>query len=152
MSVSLNDTLQDYGGDFEAMVEALGSSFKSATELFESIASSEKILMSFDATIDFNVTLDMSLDDFMIVSSLNEFRTAFTADIADEFSIPLGSRPWNLGIEPQLTLSLEANNTAVPFDVFQYPNKLSEFIYDGQIEALIIVGVEGVPAEVSLKI
>ena len=154
ISQALASTLDGYSGQFKAMVSAIGSPFDSASELLTGIADSEKIKLSLDAFIDFSVGVDLSLGAFEITSSLDKFKTSLTAVIADVFSIPLGSSPTlSLGISPSLTLSLEANNIAVPFDVFRDNplEKLSKFTYDGQIESFISVGVEGVPAEVTLR-
>lgn len=151
VTAALNATLQDYSGAFNELVDPFQSAFSSASSLFDSITNSEKIKLSLDAVIDFKVMLDMSLDSFEIASSLEKFETSFTATIEDEFTIPLGDRPWNLGIKPSLTLFLEAENTAVPFDVFDEVSKLSQFEYGGDIDALILVAVEDVPVEVSLR-
>ena len=76
---ALNDTLQDLGEDFEGLTSSLGSGFDKATELFDEI--SNKTELSLDATIDFQVSLDLSLDSFIITSSLNELRASFRATI-----------------------------------------------------------------------
>ena len=147
---SLNTILQDSGGTFGDIASSFGSSLGSVSNLFDSITDSDKIDLSLDAILDASASLDLSLSNFDLDIQLNQFEASFSALIADDFSIDIGG--YFLGISPSIELNIEAINTATPF-LFNSSNlsNLTAFDFSGDIDALVAVGVEGVPAEITLR-
>ena len=136
---ALNNTLQSLGGDFLELTSSFGSNFDDAAKLLDQI--SQKVDLSLAATIDFKVAVDLSLSSFDISSSLNELSASFTARIAEDFKIELGELA--LGVTPSIYVYLEAENTAVPFDVFNSLDvvaNLTAFDFGGTFDARVGVG------------
>ena len=147
VAATLSSTLEDLAGDFKGLTEGFSSDFDEASDLMNQIASSDKIKLSLDATIDFSIALDMSLNSFDISSSVDSLKTSFRAKIVDQFDIQLGGL--DLSVFPSLELFLEAENTATPFDVFNAINgELSTYDFGGEFNSTILVSVQDVPAQV----
>ena len=151
---SLNNTLQESGGEFEGIAESFGSALGSVSEIFEKI--SDNVNLSLDALLDVSVGVDLSLENFDFDVQVNELAAAFSAAIDSDFSIEIpgiGDEKYFIGIRPSLELNLEAINTATPFSLVgsNATQNLAQFDFAGDLDAVISVGVDGVPAEISLR-
>ena len=80
----LNGTLPSLGEGFEGLTSSLGSGFDKAVELFD--GTSNKIAPSLDATINFQVSLDILYGSFNITSSLNKLGASFRAKTGKFYS------------------------------------------------------------------
>lgn len=149
ISSSVENALSSFGSEFESITGSFGSGFNSAAELFQRISSSDAINLSLDASIDFEVLMNLSLESVQVSALVHELSASFTAAISNEFSTSFD--PLNLHITPSIVLELEARNAAAsPFDVIANPGQLGNFIFGGSFMGQVSVQVEGVPAEVTL--
>lgn len=123
--------------------------FNSASVLLADIAQSEKIHLSLNANIDVEVRLDLSLEAVQLTSSIKELSTSLIASISDSYAISI--EDLNFHVAPNLQLRLQIENTATPFNVLQKPSLLSELSFGGDFMGLVVVGIEGVPVEISLR-
>ena len=145
VSTSLNSLLADSGDEFQS----IASSFESSAELFASIADSNKITLLLDANLKAGVQLSLSFDAIDFSTSIDQLDMAFVASITDTFDIDVGGS--NIQVAPTIQLRLQAQNTALPFDVVQTPSAVSEFSFSGDFEGIVVIGMDGVPAEISLR-
>jgi hypothetical protein len=148
LSSGLSSALQVFGSDFESITEAFGSTFSSASDMFLSLSQSDRIDLLFDANIDFEVSIDLSLDSVQVSAYINKLSSSLYAAISHEFDLTLS--PFDLHITPNLQVNLHADNTATPFDVLKNASLLNNFSIGGDFLGQISVGVDGVPAEVTL--
>ena len=149
VSTSLNELLSDSGNEFQSIASAFGPIFDSSAELFTSIAESDKITLLLNANLKVDVELSLSLDAIELSTSIKELDMAFMASITDTFDIAIGDS--NVHVTPTVQLRLQAQNTALPFDVVQNPSALSEYSFSGDFEGTVVVGMDGVPAEISMR-
>ena len=149
VSTSLNSLLADSGDEFQSIAEAFGPAFDSSAELFTSIANSNKITLLLDANLKAGVQLSLSFDAIDFSTSIDQLDMAFVASITDTFDIDIGGS--NIQVAPTIQLRLQAQNTALPFDVVQTPSAVSEFSFSGDFEGIVVIGMDGVPAEISLR-
>lgn len=147
ISNSLRTTLQDSSASFQDLTSAFSSTFDKASELLGAVAESDKIKLQLSCAIDLKVALDLSISSFTASSMLNQMEARFRAVIADDFTFEADPLPL-IKISPHIDLSLEAKNNMVPFDVLKEASKLSSFDFDGYFDSFVLVGVDGVPAQV----
>lgn len=151
---SLNNTLQESGEEFKGIASSFGSALGSVSDIFDAI--SKNVDLSLDALLDVSVAVDLSLDNFDFDVQVNELAAAFSATIDSDFSIEIpgtGVEKYFIGIRPSLELNLEAINTATPFSLLgsNATQSLTQFDFAGNLDAVVTVGVDGVPAEISLR-
>ena len=72
------------------------------------------------------------------------------ASISDTFDVDIGDFS-QIHVTPSIQLRLQAENTATPFDVVQTPSSISQFRFAGDFEGIVVVGMDGVPAEISMR-
>ena len=149
VSTSLNDLLLDSGDEFQSIASAFGPLFDSSADLFTSIAESDRITLLLNANLKADVQLSLSLDAIEFSTSIKELDMAFMASITDTFNIAIGD--FNIHVTPTVQLRLQAQNAAIPFDVVQNPSAVSNFSFSGDFEGIVVVGIDGVPAEISLR-
>lgn len=149
VSGALSQCLSNASGTFEDIATSFGSMFNSASVLLADIAQSEKIHLSLNANIDVEVRLDLSLEAVQLTSSIKELSTSLIASISDSYAISI--EDLNFHVAPNLQLRLQIENTATPFNVLQKPSLLSELSFGGDFMGLVVVGIEGVPVEISLR-
>jgi hypothetical protein len=146
---SLSNTLEALSGDFENIVGSFDDSFSSTADLLGMIAESDKILLLLDASIDFSVNADLTMGSLQVTSALTELRTSLHAYISDEFDFSVGG--YGVSVAPSITVYLEAENKETPFDVFANPGGLTNFSFGGTFDGMVSVGVEGVPAQITMR-
>ena len=146
---SLNNTLQESGGELKSIVSSFGSSLGSVSDIFDAI--SKNVDLSLDALLDVSVGVDLSLDNFDLDVQVNELEASLSALIDKDFGIQI--EDYFIGIRPILALNIEAKNTATPFSLTSsnVTKNLTQFEFAGDLDAVVSVGVDGVPAEVSLR-
>jgi len=146
---SLNEKLQQSGGTLGNIASSFGSSLGSVSDIFD-IITTDNVNLSLDALLDASVSVDLSLENFDVDVQVNELQASFSALIGGDFSIDIGG--YLIGIRPSVALNFEAINTATPFTLnSSHLSNLTEFDFAGDLDALIAVGVEGVPAEITLR-
>ena len=151
VSAALGLALANSTTQFESIAHLFGSGFSNASDAFEEITQSDKISLLLDATIDFDVDIDLSLGSIQVNAIINELSTAFIASIADDFEFTIGE--YLLRVSPSVELRLQAENDATPFDAVEHPELLSNFSFDGDFVGSISIGVDGtppVPASITL--
>jgi hypothetical protein len=105
--------------------------------------------MSLNANINVEVRLDLSLEKVQMTSSVKELSSSFVASISDSYDISIQDLSFH--VTPRVELHLQTKNTATPFDLLQNPSALNEFSFGGSFVGLVVVGMEGVPVEISLR-
>ena len=149
VSSALSQCLSATSGKFEEIASSFGSMFDSASEFLAGIAQSEKIQLSLNARIDFEVRLDLSVETVQLTSSINELNASFIALISDSYGVSI--QDFNIDVTPSLQLRLQTENTATPFDLLQNPSALRELSFGGDFMGLVVVSIPKVPAEISLR-
>jgi hypothetical protein len=149
VSSSIGGLLVGSGGKFNSIVSSFGSAFNSATQLFNSIATDERIALSLDANLNAKVRLELSFNDITFRTINNDLSMSLLARIKDTFDVNIGSFG-ELHIIPSIQLQLQAENTATPFDMIQNPSALAEFSFDGEFEGIVTVNVDNIPMAISL--
>ena len=150
ISTSLSGLLSDSGDQFQNMANSFGSAFDSAAELFAGIAQDDRITLLLDANLAVEVKLELSFDEIAFSTTVNELSMSFLASITDTFDITIGDFG-ALAVTPSVQLSLQAENTATPFDITNNPSALAEFTFAGDFEGVINVVMDNVPAAISLQ-
>jgi hypothetical protein len=149
ISSSLSGLLQNSGDQFTSITSSFGSALDSAADLFTSIAEDDRITLLLNANLKAEVRLVLNFEAIQFSTTISEMDMAFLARISDTFDISLGD--FNVHVTPSVQLRLQAENTALPFDVVENPSALSQFQFSGDFEGIITVGMDGVPAEISLR-
>jgi hypothetical protein len=149
ISTSLSDLLSDSGDQFTAITSSFGSAFDSAADLFTSIAEDDRITLLLNADLALEVRLALNFEAIQFSTTVSEMNMAFLARITDTFDIALGG--FNIHVTPSVQLRLQAENTALPFDVVENPSALTQFQFSGDFEGVVTVGMDGVPAEISFR-
>ena len=149
---SLDTSFQKSSGQFSAFVGDFTSSIAdSASEILNKITNGT-IQLSLNALLDTSVKVELSSSDgFDIEAKVNALQSSFFAIIQDDLSFNIvGDRFIN--IRPQVFLNLQAVNDAVPFDInTDIAANLANFTFTGDLEASVAIGVEDVPAELTLN-
>jgi hypothetical protein len=145
VSSSIGGLLVGSGGKFNSIVSSFGSAFNSATQLFNSIATDERIALSLDANLNAKVRLELSFNDITFRTINNDLSMSLLARIKDTFDVNIGSFG-ELHIIPSIQLQLQAENTATPFDMIQNPSALAECEFEG----IVTVNVDNIPMAISL--
>ena len=148
---SINETLQGFEGDVSGLIGPFGSGFGSVAEMLGKIANVEQLQLSLDAALDLSVSLNLSLAQPEIATELKTLYASFLAVFAEPDGFDIDVASTSISVVPYLELFLEANNTETPFDVVSETSKLANFSFDGTFDALIAVGIDGVPAQVVLR-
>lgn len=149
ISGALSRCLSGTSGKFEDIAKSFGNVFNSASDLLGDVAQSEKIHLSLNANIDIEVRLDLSLAEVQLTSTIKELSASFVASISDSYDISI--EDFSFHVEPHVELHLQTENTATPFDLFQNPSDLTELSFGGYFSGLVLVGMEGVPVEISVR-
>ena len=147
---SLNEMLQNTDGPLGDIVSSFGSSLGSVSEVFDEVTNSSNVKLALDALLDVSVRIDLSLDNFDFDVQVNELAAGLNANIGGNFSFDVGD--YFVGIRSSLEMNLEAVNTATPFllNVSDFGD-FTQFDYTGDFDSLVSVGVQGIPAEISLR-
>lgn len=149
ISSSLSGLMADSGEQFQSIANSFGSAFDSATELFTNIAQDDRITLSLNADLNAEAKLVLNFEAIQFTTSINEMNMAFLARITDTFDVTIGG--FDIHVTPTIQLRLQAAHMALPFDVVQNPSALTQFQYSGDFEGVVTVGMDGVPAEISLR-
>lgn len=150
VSASLSDLLTNSGTQFQSVVSTFESSFSSATELFTSIAENEKISLSLNANLNAHAMLELSFDAIEFSTIINKLDMAFLAKIYDTFDLAIGGFG-DLHVTPAVQVRLQAENSAVPFDLVETPSALGEFQFSGDFNGNVNVNMDNIPAEIALS-
>lgn len=142
VATALNDTLQSTSDDFGDMVSPFLGGFDTAADVLSDIADSDNIQLALDAKIDLTVDASLSLGSLNATSSLDELKTSIRAFATEDFGVDIGGLDFE--ISPSFLLFLEANNSAVPFDIFAQnaSSNLASFDFGGAFYSEVIIGVE----------
>jgi hypothetical protein len=136
---------------FNEVASTFGTAFSSASDFLARIAASDQIQLSLDANIDVDVQLDLSWParSVKLTTSVNDLRASISALISDELSISVAGL--NVDVHPHIELNLFVENTATPFIITNGTSALSNFSFGGDFNGYVVVGLEGFPAELSLR-
>ena len=151
ISSALNGLLADSEGQFESIASSFGTTFESAAELFSGIAEDDRITLLMNAKLDVATRLELSFEAVSFTARINEASMALLAKITDTFDLAIGSFG-DIHITPSVQLRLHVENTATPFNMIENPSALGQVSFSGDLEGIINVGMDNVPAEVSLRV
>ena len=151
ISSALNGLLADSVEQFESIASSFGTTFESAAELFNGIAEDDRITLLLNAKLDVAARLELSFEAVSFTAKINEANMALLAKITDTFDVAIGSFG-DLHITPSIQLRLQAENTATPFSMTENPSALGQVSFSGDLEGIINVGMDNVPAELSLRV
>jgi hypothetical protein len=149
ISTSLSDLLADSGNKFKSITDSLGSAFDSAADFFTSIAEDERITLLLNADLNVEVRLALNFEAIQFFTKIKQMNMDFLAKITDTFDIELGD--YVIHVTPSVQLRLQAENTALPFDLVQDPLALTQFDFSGDFEGIVLVGMDDFPAEISFR-
>jgi hypothetical protein len=149
ISTSLSNLLADSGNKFKSITDSLGSTFDSAADFFTSIAEDERITLLLNADLNVEARLALNFEAIQFSTKVKEMNMDFLAKITDTFDVELGN--YAIHVTPSVQLRLQAENTALPFDVVQNPLAITQFDFSGDFEGIVLVGMDGFPAEISLR-
>jgi hypothetical protein len=133
---------------FNEVASTFGTAFSSASDFLARIAASDQIQLSLDANIDVDVQLDLSWP-VQMTTSINDLRASISALISDDLYFSAGGL--NVDAHPYIELNLFVENTATPFIITNDISALSNFSFVGDFHGFVVVGLEGFPAELSLR-
>ena len=151
VSSAIGQSLSGSSARFNEVASTFGTAFSSASDFLARIAASDQIQLSLDANIDVDVQLDLSWParSVKLTTSVNDLRASISALISDELSISVAGL--NVDVHPHIELNLFVENTATPFIITNGTSALSNFSFGGDFNGYVVVGLEGFPAELSLR-
>jgi hypothetical protein len=145
---SLNATLQSVGLEFQGVANGFVDGFSNAADFLAQITETNRLTLALDAAIDVTVAIALSTSGFAVSSELRALSSALSVRVEESFETNVGG--FAVAVAPAIELILTAENTAVPFDLFE-GSGLATFDFGGSLDCRVVVTVEGVPAAVTFE-